>query len=219
MDSLDPLHFAIALGPLAVYCLLLGAINLRSRPFVTTGTRDTLALGIAVSGFVVAGPMELFLPTQAAHRFGALVWVLMIAFYGLCLTLLVLLMRPRLVIYNSTIEQLRPILAGVVSELDKDSRWAGDSLSLPNLGIQLHLESFAMMRNTQLVASTRQQSYIGWRHLETALSRELRGANSGSNPYGIVLLLISVVLTVTMTVWGVAQQEELARALREMLQP
>lgn len=219
MDSLDPLHFAIAMGPLAVYCLLLGTINLRSRPFVTTGTRDTLALGIAVSGFVIAGPMELFLPTQAAHRFGPLVWVLMIAFYGLCLTLLVLLMRPRLVIYNSTIDQLRPILAGVVSELDKDSRWAGDSLSLPNLGVQLHIESFALMRNTQLVASTRQQSYIGWRHLEMALTRALLDARSGSNLYGIVLILLSVVLTITMTVWGVAQQQELARSLKEMLQP
>jgi hypothetical protein len=219
MDALDPLHFCIAMGPVAVYCLLLGLINFRRRPFVTSGTRDALALGIAISGFAIAGPMELFLPTQAAHRFGPLVWVLMIAFYGLCLTLIVLLMRPRLVIYNSTVDQLRPILAGVVAELDKDSRWAGDSLSLPSLGIQLHIESFSMMRNTQLVASNRQQSYNGWRQLEISLTGALRDTQSGPNPYAIVLLSVSVLLTVAMAAWGMVQHEELARALRDMFQP
>jgi hypothetical protein len=143
----------------------------------------------------------------------------MIAFYGLCLTLLVLLMRPRLVIYNSTIDQLRPILASVVAELDKESRWAGDSLSLPNLGVQLHLESFPLMRNTQLVASNRHQSYNGWRRLDLTLASALREIQSGPNPYGIVLLSFSIVLIITMVVWGVTQQEEVARALREMLQP
>ena len=59
---MDPLHLCIALGPLAVYLLLLGIINLMPRPFMTSGARDTAALSIAISGFVVAGPMELFLP-------------------------------------------------------------------------------------------------------------------------------------------------------------
>lgn len=214
---MDPLHFCIAMGPLAVYCILLAAINLRPRPFVTSGTRDTLALGVAISGFAVVGPMELFLPLQAAHRFGALVWVLMIAFYGLCLTLMVLLMRPRLVIYNSTIDQLRPILAGVVGELDKDARWAGDSLLLPNLGVQLHLESFAAMRNLQLVSSSSRQSYNGWRQLELGLTRAFGDSRSRPNPYGVILLSFGILLTITMAVWGFTEQEELARALRDML--
>ncbi len=63
--------------------------------------RDVAALGMAIAGFIVAGPMELFLPAAATNRFGAYVWLLLLAFYGLCLTLVVLLMRPRLVIYNA----------------------------------------------------------------------------------------------------------------------
>ena len=59
---MDPLHATIALAPVAVYLLLLGMINLSARPLVTSGLRDSAALGIAASGFVIAGPMELFLP-------------------------------------------------------------------------------------------------------------------------------------------------------------
>ena len=58
----DPLHLSIALGPLATYLMVLGVVNLSIRPFVTTGSRDTAALGLAISGLAIAGPMELFLP-------------------------------------------------------------------------------------------------------------------------------------------------------------
>ena len=40
MIQIDPLRFAIAIGPLAIYLLVMGIVNLMSRPFVTTGARD-----------------------------------------------------------------------------------------------------------------------------------------------------------------------------------
>ena len=40
---MDPLHAAIALFPVAMYLLIIGAINLSPRPFVTTGARDAMA--------------------------------------------------------------------------------------------------------------------------------------------------------------------------------
>ena len=75
-------------------------------PFVTTGTRDTAALGIGIIGLVIAGPMELFFPEEAASQFGGKVWLLLIAFYGLCVSLIVLLLRSRIVVYNITGNQL-----------------------------------------------------------------------------------------------------------------
>ena len=69
---MDSLHFCIAVVPLAVYLLMMGLLNLRRRPFVTTGARDAATLGIGVIGFVIAGPMELFFPEGAASQFGAL---------------------------------------------------------------------------------------------------------------------------------------------------
>ena len=146
---------------MAVYLLLLGKINLSPRPFLTTGTRDALALSIAIGGFVIAGPMELFMPLAAAAQFKGLVWLPMILLYIFCVFLIVLLMRPRLVIYNVVPERLRPILSEVAHELDAETRWAGESLVMPNLGVQLAIESFPLMRNVQLVATGSEQEHPG----------------------------------------------------------
>jgi hypothetical protein len=213
----DPLHFTIALGPLAVYLLLLGTLNLSRRPFLTTGPRDISALGLAISGFVVAGPMELFLPEKAAVHFGGFIWVLLLGFYVLCLTLLVLLLRPRIIIYNVTADQLRPILADVVSELDPDARWAGESLILPRLSVQLHVEPFVAMRNVQLVSSGPRQSYVGWRRLENALAQALRETKSTPSPYGFSLIFFGLLMVGLITYCVVNDSQAVAQALREML--
>jgi len=213
----DPLHLSIALGPLAVYLLLLGLLNLSARPFLTTGARDTAALGLAISGFMVAGPMELFLPEAAAVRFGGYVWLLLLGFYGLCLMLLVLALRPRLVIYNVTVDQLRPILADVVSELDPDARWAGDSLTLPRWHVQLHIEPFVAMRNVQLVSAGPRQSYGGWRRLENALADALRETKGQANPYGFSLILFGLLMVALVTYGVVSDTRTVEHALREML--
>jgi len=214
---MDPLHFSIALGPLAVYLLLLALINLSSRPFLTTGARDTAALGVAVSGFVIAGPMELFMPEAAATHFGPWVWLMLLAFYGLCLTLLVLLVRPRLVIYNMTPDQIRPILAELAKDMDEDARWAGETLVMPHLGVHLHVESFAPLRNVQLIANGSQQNYGGWRQLEIGLYRILRESKALPNPYGFFLMSLSMIIGVMVMVWMLADREGVAQALGEML--
>jgi len=214
---MDPLHLCIAVGPLAVYLLLIGMINLVARPFLTTGGRDTAALGVAVLGFVVVGPMELFMPDAAAARFGMYVWLLMLGLYALSLTLLVLLTRPRLVIYNITIDQLRPVLAELVTELDDEARWAGDSLVLPHLDVQLTVESFPGMRNVQLVAAGPVQSYDGWRRLETALAEAMRKTRSSSNPYGVFLVLLSVLMIGVTVFWLIEGADTIRPLFDQML--
>src|SRR5262245_47168231 len=106
----SPFHLTLALTPLAVYLLLLALLNVGRRPFVTTGGRDLLTLAVGLSGFIAAGPMELFMPMAAANQFGAYVWLLLLTLYVLSVLLAVLTMRPRIVIYNCTLEQLRPAL-------------------------------------------------------------------------------------------------------------
>ena len=98
---MDPLRLCIALGPLAAYTLILGLINLSSRPFLTTGGRDIGALGVAVIGFMMVGPAELFLPAMAIQRFGPYVWLLALGLYCLVITLCILTAKPRMIIYNN----------------------------------------------------------------------------------------------------------------------
>lgn len=215
---MDPFRLCLALGPVAVYLLLLGALNLSRRPFLVSGTRDAAALGLAVAGFVIVGPMELFFPNAAATVFQASsVWILLLSFYALCLILVLLLLRPRLIVYNMSVDQLRPLLADLVSELDGEARWAGDSLSLPSLGVQLHIEGLSTMRNVALVSVGPKQNYVGWRRLELALAPVLDQVEVTRNPRGASLVGAALLIG-TMLVMAIHRNPEaVAKALFEML--
>src|SRR3954467_2274701 len=133
--TVDPFRLAIALVPVAAYVLLLGLLNLRRRPFLTSGGCDVAALGVALSGLMFVGPMELLRPEAATRSFGNYIWLFLLLFYWLWLVFAVLLSRPRRVVYNISAEELHPILAEAAARLDTTARWAGDQLSLPGLGV------------------------------------------------------------------------------------
>lgn len=191
---MDPFRLCIALGPVAIYVLLLGAINLSRRPFLVTGMRDAGALALGLSGLLIVGPIELFFPTALAVRFGPFSWVLMAGMYVACLIPVLLLVRPRLVIYNISMDRLRPILAELVPQLDADARWAGDSLALPKLGVQLHVDNTPAMRNVSLSALGPGQSPVGWRLLERRLAEALAEARFERNPRGVSLIVVGLLL-------------------------
>ena len=215
---MDPLHFCIAAVPLAVYLLLIGILNLRRRPFVTSGARDAAAVGIGISGLMMAGPMELFMPQAAAAQYGWLVWVMMLAFYGLMVSLTVLLMRVRIVAYNITIEQLRPILTKIAMNFDKSSRWSGDGLLIPEKEIHLHLEPALWNRNVQVTASGVSQSYEGWNELEDELRKAVETVEVRPNLFGINLLVCSLGLALFTMYWMLVDQDSVVAAFREMTQ-
>jgi hypothetical protein len=185
----DPFRLCLALGPVAIYLLLLGMINLTRRPVMVSGGRDAAALALAVSGMLIVGPFDLFLPQASVVRYGPFIWVMILAFYALCVAMGILMLHPRLVIYNISADKLRPILADVVSRLDNDARWAGDSLVLPNLGVQLSVDYFRFMRNISLKSIGGNQDLHGWRRLEQRLAAALSRENVSRNPAGLGVFL------------------------------
>ena len=216
-SPMDPLHLCIALGPLAAYLLMIGMINLSRRPFLTSGARDLAALGVAISGFVIAGPMELFLPEAAAQHFGGYVWLLLILLYAMLITFIVLIRLPRLLVYNAQEKEIRTIFEQVVAELDPEARWAGDSVSMPSLGIELHIEHLPVMRNIQITAVGYNQNYAGWRHLERALGRALSSVRTPPNPYGFSLVLFSAMMASMAAYWVLSQPLVVTQLLWDML--
>jgi hypothetical protein len=214
--SVDPFRLAIALVPLAAYLLLLALVNLRRRPFATSGGSDLSALGVALSGLAFVGPLELFRPEAATAEFGNYIWPILLGFYWLWVLLAVLLARPRLVVYNVSMEELRSVLAEAASRIDTASRWAGNSLSLPTLGVQLHLESFDLMRNVSLVASGSRQNLDGWRQLARELVTSLRPVRVKPNPRGVGLLLVALLLMAASLTTLVNHPKELAYAVEQV---
>jgi hypothetical protein len=185
---MDSLHLCLALGPIAVYFLTLGAINLSRRPCLVSGDRDLAALALALLGLAIVGPFRLFLPEVSIVYFGNFVWLMVLALYALWTTMIILSLRPRLVIYNITAAKLRPILAEAVEKLDSDARWAGDSLVLPGLGVQLCIDGYVGMKNVSLKSVGGRQDFQGWKKLETALSAALAREKFSRNPHGLSLL-------------------------------
>jgi hypothetical protein len=162
------------------------------------------------------GPIELFRPETATAEFGNFIWPIMLAFYWLWVLLVVLVARPRLVVYNVSIEELHPVLAEAAARLDADSRWAGDGLALPHLGVQLHLESFELMRNVSLVASGSRQNLEGWRQLARELAAALRPVRVKPNPRGVGFVLAAVLLMAGSVTYLVQRPVELAYAMKEV---
>ncbi len=214
--TVDPFRLAIALVPLSAYVLLLGIINVRRRPFITSGGSDLAALGIALSGVMFVGPLELFRPMSATAEVGNYIWLMLISLYWLCLLLVVLLSRPRLVVYNISMEELHPVLAGTASRLDPNARWAGNHLMMPGLGVQLHLDSLDLMRNVSLVSSGSRQNIDGWRLLARELRQSLGVMQVKSNPRAIGLLVVSLALFGISLRQLLTRPEALLQAMNEV---
>ncbi len=202
---------------MAVYLLLLGAVNGAHRPLVVSGARDLAALALASSGLVIVGPMQLFFPLRASVNYGAMVWLFLIALYGLAVVMVLLMMRPRVVIYNIALPELRPVLADLAVELDSDARWAGDALALPRLGVQLHLDSVAALRNVSLVSSGPVQNHQGWRRLELALAARLASLETPRNPRAAFLLAAGALVAVVLVLAIARDPQAVAQSFYEML--
>ncbi len=214
---MNALHFAVASIPLAVYLVLLGILNLRRRAFVTTGARDSAALAIAIVGLMIVGPMKLFFPETAGSRFGIFVWLMLLTFYGLCVSLSVLLMRSRIVLYNISSEHLRPILTHVARRLDPKSRWTGDALWMPERKVHLHVEPVEWVRNIELTAGGNQQSYESWRAIQKELHQSLKSHPVEPNMIGVPLLIAGISLAVGSVIWMLYDKQNIVRAVSELL--
>ena len=214
---MDTFSACLALGPLAIYLLFLGALS--RRPLVVSGTRETLSLGLALSGLAIVGPMQLFMPQEAATRFGPYVWMLLLCFYVLCLTLAIMLSRPRLVVYNISLTQLQPVLEETARRLDAQSTWAGKSLSMPSARVHLHLEDFSPLANVSLVATGDDQSIGNWRRLAAALRNQLADVPLATQPHGFWLTVWGLAILAALAFWVAEDPQIIARGLDRLLNP
>jgi len=216
---MDIFSACLAFGPLGIYLLLLGVINFSRRPIIISGTRETLAVGLALSGLVMIGPMQLFMPQEAAARFGEWIWLLLVSFYILSLLLLIMLSRPRLVVYNMTAEQLQPVLAETAERLDHDARWAGNTLSMPQMRVHLQIDAFAPLATVSLRSASDDQSAGGWSRLEMSLRQALHQAPAPAKRHGFGLAWCGFLILLLLAIWVADDPEAVARGLARMLQP
>lgn len=172
-----------AIVPLGLYLVGIGCLHLRRRPSLLQGSLDFTLLAASVAGLVLVGPLALLGPLAAGVPSVAGVPVLLAGFL-LLVAIAVLAMRPRLVIYNITLDQLRPVVAEVVSGLDASARWAGETAALPARGIQVHLDARGSMRSVSVVAVGGRTSPEGWTEFSRRLRQAVGRLRVRSSPWG-----------------------------------
>jgi hypothetical protein len=214
---MDPLRMIVALVPLAGYLLLLSFLNLRRYASVVSGARDSLLLGLGLSGLALVGPLELLLPESTAFRFGQYAWLMLGCFYLLSLVLVVMVERPRMVIYNSDVETIRPALSQVVRKMDEQARWSGDTVLLPSVGVRLYLDRHTALRNVQLVSIGSEQSYAAWTALEKGLRTALKQVPCERGVCGSLFVMFAVAVLVLIGMTCLRDQGEIARSYQELL--
>ncbi len=215
---MSSLQIAIALSPLVLYFLYWAVVRFRGRIKVISGVADAYLLGTALVGFFLVGPLDLFLPEAAASRFGPFVWLLLLTLYFLVLSLLVLVDRPRIVIYNTTADQVRTLVSQIAQEVDNETRWAGDICAMPQIQMQFHLAQSRWSRTVQLVAVGWRQNFTAWRSMEVRLRFELGPTQRRSlRISGTVLLSVAVALALIATYGIWRDRQEMAQALTDFL--
>ena len=177
---LDALPLWAALLPLAAYLLALAALHLRRRPSVVSGTWDGILLAASVAGLALAGPLALVRPAVGASLWG---WLLVLLIFSLVVAVCILAARPRLVIYNISADQLRPLVAEVVAGLDADARWAGASVALPTRRLQLHLDGAGGMRCSSVIAVGERATHESWTEFCRRLRRSVARLRVRPNPW------------------------------------
>jgi hypothetical protein len=165
--------------------------------------------------------MALLFHASVAAHFGPwgtkYLWLMFVGLFACCLVFLLLTLRPRLVIYNISTGQLRPILAELVERIDPEARWAGDCLCLPGLGVQLHLEGVGWMRNVSLVSAGPKQDYQGWSRLQAEISAALRSVETPWNIAGLLLLCTGNILVIWLA-WAIVHNPQaIAQTVLELL--
>ena len=214
---MDPFRLCLALGPLAVYSLCLAMMHLSRRAWVVNGTRDLIALGVGVAGFVLIGPIELILPVESWTSYRVYAWIVVLVIYGVTLTLVALLGRPRITVYNIPAEVFRAVLSQAASALDPRSRWAGNSLVMPQLDVELNVEAMSPMQTVTIVATHEEQQLAGWRTLESTLVGELRKVQRPRNPWGYLFLSVALLLGSVIVFQLVDKKDEVVQGFHEML--
>ncbi|TWU32910.1 hypothetical protein [Novipirellula artificiosorum] len=205
-----PFTILLALLPLIGYLILLGVIRVIGRPLVTTGARDIAALGIAISGLVAVGPAELFFPAAAASAFGPYVWVSLALFYFLCVLLVALTSKPRLVAYGRSAQEIYEPLLKAAQTLDAAA--TGDpgrlQISMPTANVRLRIDGQPGADYAQIFAFEPNLTPHFWSQLQAHLREQVATSPRPRNLHGYAMLITAACL-VAFLAWQSLGREEL----------
>ncbi len=199
----DPLRLAYAILPIACYMVVLAMLRWRKHPTLLSKSFDLLLLGMACSGLVAVGPLELFFPRAAYSVAGNWVWLVLLALYFLSLLLVVFNAPPGVVAYGMDRRSLRSAICQHLESAQIPHQWQGDvllikSMSDPMSGlggesirIQGAVLDGGMSDNAIFSAVGQKQDLVEWVRFEQALTDVVQKRAIEQPGNGLVLVLLS----------------------------
>lgn len=204
---IDYARLSIGLLPLGLAFAVLAFLHMRRKPTVVTSGQEVLFLGFAISGFAMIGPMELFFPTASYAALGEWVWLLLATLYFFLILLASMLSRSSLTVVGLGPELLQKDLEEALAIEGIESRWLGNQLEVPQLGIRAIVESsYGFRESSHLTPCGYNQNAMGWYQLEKLLRGRwgdiemVRGGASGSMRWAPILFLLLAVVSFFLSV-------------------
>jgi hypothetical protein len=206
-DIMIPLSLMAVILPLAVYFLIVGLLNSRSRPQVLTGGEDSLLLAGAMSAlFWPAVVVNFGVPVLAAILAGG------VALAGVCLAL----HRPRSwVIYNLPADQVEHLLGPLLTALGASRGSHAGEWHFAS-GASVILDRFPLFRNVSIRFRGEDESLR--KRLEAAILTAMTTARTDTTPLAMMLLLLAVVMLACPLMIIAPQADEIARHIAELFQ-
>lgn len=200
-------QIAMVAVPVAVYFLLLGLLNSRSRPQLLSGRQDFAILIVALSPLFV-------LPVLRCWGLSPVTVLAAVAAVAAAAGLL----GPRgntWVIYNLPARQARQTLARTLESLGLGFHDCPDGFALDDGRGQVRLGSFPLLRNTSIRLADDDPDLA--RRLESALSQTLADCRVETSPMAMALLLVATAMLVAPLALMAQQVPELVRQLTNLL--
>jgi len=208
----------VALFPLALYLLVVGVVNSRRRPLLTTGTYDLVALAFGLSGLVLVGPLQWLLKSLQWMLIAPTAPILLIGIFVSGAAVLILSQPRRLVIYNLSVKSLRETLWEMLKAIDPEARIAGSRVMLPCLGMEVQIEAFPAFRNVSIIAASELVDEENWKVLRQRLGDQLAQVEVSPGLLGQSFVLASGAFLFTPFWFVVRDPAGMAQALLRVLQ-
>ena len=152
---------------------------------------------MAVSGLLIIGPVELFFPRAAATVFGGYVWLALALFYGLCVTLIALTSRPRLVVYGRTPDEIFGPLLDAAKTIDAGATGNADTLQiqLPSVAVRIRADGQRLVDYAEIVAFEPNVAPEIWSRLLVELRGGIARQHSVRPRRGFAMLIAALALS------------------------
>ena len=207
---MEPFALMLMMAPLLLHMVVISVIRLSGRYHVTTNGRDLASIAFAVSGMIAVGPAELFFPMSAAAVFGPYVWGALALFYWLCVSLMVLGLPQRLVVYGGNPRELFHALQEASRSIDETAEANQESyqIFLPQTKIHLKLHAMGTPDHASISAFESNLSPLFWHQLKLAIKSQLRH-RVVSRRRGFILLIPTLLLTAFLCSEIITSSDEL----------